>query len=337
MGKQRCCKTDELRSLQPYFEAVDKLPLITREEEAELLRLYQETGEARYKHRLVEAHQRWVVKIAKRYMYHDVPLSDLIQEGNLGLCYAIDAYKKEKNCRLLTFAMFEMLKHIHQCIFKSQSIVVSSRSRNSPNNDQSLDVSRHEHTTGDQRSPYESFVDLGNSSLTPEEELLAAAKNLRLKLATDEALQLLSPKQLTIIQKRFLLDENLTLQAIADELGDVSREGVRLAQKAALKKLRLSLKRSVPDLAMDVSVKKRKRIWVNAKHAKPNSKRKKDRAENMKQIFAVGERFTIHSASIKTGWSYRITASFLYCLHRKAPEVLARDRSTHPTTFWFIS
>ena len=56
------------------------------------------------KNELIQANLRFVIRIAKKYAYHGIPLADLIQEGNLGLIRATDTYDYRKGHRFITYA-----------------------------------------------------------------------------------------------------------------------------------------------------------------------------------------------------------------------------------------
>lgn len=89
--------------LKTYFDQIKRTPLLTFDEELELSRRIQKGDELARK-RLIEANLRLVVKIAKAYVSPDVPLVDLIQEGNMGLIHAAQKYDHLKNVRFSTYA-----------------------------------------------------------------------------------------------------------------------------------------------------------------------------------------------------------------------------------------
>lgn len=89
--------------LKTYFDQIKKTPLLTFDEELELSRRIKK-GDEQARQRLIEANLRLVVKIAKAYVSPDVPLVDLIQEGNLGLIHAAQKYDYLKNVRFSTYA-----------------------------------------------------------------------------------------------------------------------------------------------------------------------------------------------------------------------------------------
>ncbi|GMO46770.1 MAG: hypothetical protein Ta2B_28480 [Termitinemataceae bacterium] len=89
--------------LQTYMKHIKCIPLLSAEEEVALSALIQEGDEAAKK-RLVESNLRLVIKICYAYRVQDVPLMDMIQEGNLGLMHACDKFDGTKNIRFSTYA-----------------------------------------------------------------------------------------------------------------------------------------------------------------------------------------------------------------------------------------
>ena len=101
MAKVKNMECEE--SLQSYFDQIKHIPLLTFEEELELSRLIQ-SGDTTARRRLIEANLRLVVKIALSYNIKDVSLTDLIQEGNIGLIRAADKYDHLRHLRFSTYA-----------------------------------------------------------------------------------------------------------------------------------------------------------------------------------------------------------------------------------------
>lgn len=90
--------------LQRYMQEVLSYPMLSYEEEQELARKFHEKGDKEAAKKLVAAHLRLVAKIAMEYRnaYHNV--LDLVQEGNVGLLYAVRNFDPEKGARLSTYA-----------------------------------------------------------------------------------------------------------------------------------------------------------------------------------------------------------------------------------------
>jgi RNA polymerase sigma-32 factor len=109
--------------LGAYMQAVNSIPLLTAEREREL-------GEELFYHQNVEAarelvlsHLRFVVHIAKSYTGYNLPLADLIQEGNVGLMKAVKRFDPRKGVRLVSFAVHWIKAEIHEFILRNWRIV----------------------------------------------------------------------------------------------------------------------------------------------------------------------------------------------------------------------
>ena len=98
-----------------YLKEIGKVPPLTQEEENELSRRVKE-GDAEAARRLAEANLRLVVSIAKHYAGRGMLLSDLIQEGNLGLMKAVDKFDYQKGYRFSTYATWWIRQAITRAI-----------------------------------------------------------------------------------------------------------------------------------------------------------------------------------------------------------------------------
>ena len=90
-------------NLRVYLKEIERIPLLTREQEGELARRVR-GGDAAAKSRLTEANLRLVVQIARRYLNRGLPLPDLIEEGNIGLLRAVEKFDGERGTRFSTYA-----------------------------------------------------------------------------------------------------------------------------------------------------------------------------------------------------------------------------------------
>jgi RNA polymerase sigma factor (sigma-70 family) len=86
-----------------YFREISRIPLLTREAEAELARRVR-AGDEVAKACFIESNLRLVVQIARRYLNRGLPLPDLIEEGNLGLMRAVEKFEPERGLRFSTYA-----------------------------------------------------------------------------------------------------------------------------------------------------------------------------------------------------------------------------------------
>jgi RNA polymerase nonessential primary-like sigma factor len=90
-------------NLAVYFREIGRIPLLTREAEADLARRAR-AGDEAAKQRLVESNLRLVVQIARRYINRGLPLPDLIEEGNIGLLRAVEKFEPDRGTRFSTYA-----------------------------------------------------------------------------------------------------------------------------------------------------------------------------------------------------------------------------------------
>jgi RNA polymerase sigma-32 factor len=110
-------------SLAMYLSEINKYPLLTQEEEQRLARLYRKTGSLNAAHILVTSNLRFVVKVSYEYRSYGIKMSDLIQEGNIGLMKAVEKFDPDKEIRLISYAVWWIRAYIQNYILKSWSLV----------------------------------------------------------------------------------------------------------------------------------------------------------------------------------------------------------------------
>jgi len=110
-------------ALDMYLAELRKTPLLSKEEELELFHKLNESDDLDAARKLVMAHLRFVVHVAKTYKGYGLPLLDIIQEGNVGLMKAVKRFDSSKNVRLLSFAIYWIRAEIHEFVFKNWRIV----------------------------------------------------------------------------------------------------------------------------------------------------------------------------------------------------------------------
>ena len=110
-------------SLDAYIQEVNKIPILTLEEEQELARRYLDDGDLDAARRLVLAHLRFVVHVAKGYGGYGLQLGDLIQEGNIGLMKAVKRFDPDRQVRLVSFAVHWIRAEMHEFILRNWRIV----------------------------------------------------------------------------------------------------------------------------------------------------------------------------------------------------------------------
>ena len=110
-------------TLEQYLQEVNRYPLLTREQEYALAKRYQETGDPDAARALVTANLRFVVKIAYQFNNYDIKLTDLVQEGNIGLMKAVRKFKPDRGYRLISYAVWWIKAYIQNYIIQTWSLV----------------------------------------------------------------------------------------------------------------------------------------------------------------------------------------------------------------------
>jgi RNA polymerase sigma-32 factor len=112
-----------LGNLDAYISAVNRVPLLTAEEETALARSYRATEDLEAAGKLVMSHLRLVVSVARSYLGYGLPHADLIQEGNIGLMKAVKRFDPERGVRLVSFALHWIKAEIHEHILRNWRLV----------------------------------------------------------------------------------------------------------------------------------------------------------------------------------------------------------------------
>ena len=110
-------------SLDSYIQAVQRTPMLNAEEEQELAQRLRLRNDLDAAQRLIVAHLRFVVHIARGYLGYGLPLADLIQEGNIGLMKAVRRFDPAHGVRLVSFAVHWIRAEIHEFILRNWRIV----------------------------------------------------------------------------------------------------------------------------------------------------------------------------------------------------------------------
>jgi RNA polymerase sigma-32 factor len=110
-------------NLDAYISAVNRLPMLTAEEEGSLARSLRDSADLAAARTLVMSHLRLVVSIARQYLGYGLPHADLIQEGNVGLMKAVKRFDPDRGVRLVSFAIHWIKAEIHEYILKNWRLV----------------------------------------------------------------------------------------------------------------------------------------------------------------------------------------------------------------------
>jgi len=112
-----------LGNLDAYISAVNRLPLLTLEEEQQAARKLRDDNDLQAASQLVMSHLRLVVSISRQYLGYGLPHGDLIQEGNVGLMKAVKRFDPDQGVRLVSYAMHWIKAEIHEYILKNWRMV----------------------------------------------------------------------------------------------------------------------------------------------------------------------------------------------------------------------
>jgi len=263
-------------SFDAYVDRVSRVPVLGRDEEQQLARRLRDNGDLDAARTLVLSHLRFVVHLARGYAGYGLPVSDLVQEGNIGLMKAVKRYDPSVGVRLVTFAVHWIRAEIHEYVLRNWRLVkvattkaqrklffnlrrmkrnlgwLSADETSAVATD--LGVSPAEVTEMEQRL---SAHDLSYDPVPQGDEdepygpasYLSASDADPAQLAEDEewesgssnrltaAVQELDARSRDILQRRWMTDQKATLHELAAEYG-ISAERVRQIEAAAITRLR---------------------------------------------------------------------------------------------------
>jgi len=110
-------------SIEAYVQAVNRVPMLSAEEERSLALRLREHNDIEAAGQLVLSHLRLVVAVARGYLGYGLPHADLIQEGNIGLMKAVKRFDPARNVRLVSFAIHWIKAEIHEYILRNWRLV----------------------------------------------------------------------------------------------------------------------------------------------------------------------------------------------------------------------
>lgn len=264
-------------SLDSYIYRVHQIPLLSLEEEVALAVRLREKEDVAAAKTLVMSHLRFVVKIARGYLGYGLGLSDLIQEGNIGLMKAVKRFDPAIGVRLVSFAVHWIKAEIHDFILKNWRIVKVATTKAQRKlffnlnkakkrlgwftREEVADVANSlgvDPSVVEQMEARLSAHDIAFDNPNDEEDITAPAhvlanpegdpalllehKNQTIQTteAIHTALATLDERSRAIITARWFESKKSTLHELAAKLG-VSAERVRQLENAAMKKLQHAL------------------------------------------------------------------------------------------------
>jgi len=110
-------------SLESYISTVNRVPMLSAQEERELALRWRDKQDLEAARQLVLSHLRLVVSVARGYLGYGLPHADLIQEGSIGLMKAVKRFDPERNVRLVSFAIHWIKAEIHEYILRNWRLV----------------------------------------------------------------------------------------------------------------------------------------------------------------------------------------------------------------------
>jgi RNA polymerase sigma-32 factor len=113
----------QLGNIDAYIQAVNRIPMLTAEQERRFATEYRLHNNLDAARQLVLSHLRLVVSIARNYLGYGLPHADLIQEGNIGLMKAVKRFDPEQNVRLVSYAIHWIKAEIHEYILRNWRMV----------------------------------------------------------------------------------------------------------------------------------------------------------------------------------------------------------------------
>lgn len=268
--KAKKVSPDSNRALSKYLEEIGKYSPLTPDEEIDLaLRIHQGDGQARQK--LAESNLRFVVSVAKDYQGQGLPLTDLINEGNLGLIKAAERFDETRGFKFISYAVWWIRQSILQALAEHSRIVrlplnrvgtISKITREAEELEQQYErppsqaeiadslemqtteisdairISRRHHSLnapfrdGEKNSLFDVIQD--NDQPTPDYILMSES----LKLEIREVLSTLKEREQEVIKMYFGIDREyaLTLNEIGEKF-HLTRERVRQIKEKAIRRL----------------------------------------------------------------------------------------------------
>ena len=112
-----------LGNLDAYISAVNRLPMLTLEQEQDFARKLRADNDIESAEKLVLSHLRLVVSTSRKYMGYGLPHGDLIQEGNIGLMKAVKRFDPDQGVRLVSYALHWIKAEMHEYILKNWRMV----------------------------------------------------------------------------------------------------------------------------------------------------------------------------------------------------------------------
>lgn len=262
-------------NLEAYIQSVNSIPMLSKEQEAELANRLFHDEDLDAARQLVLGHLRFVVYVARSYSGYGLSQADLIQEGNVGLMKAVKRFNPEYGVRLVSFAVHWIKAEMHEFILKNWRIVKvattkaqrklffnlrSSKQRLGWMNEAEVkhiaselgvepaQVRQMEGRLSSRDETFDAGPDDDEFAVRPAQYVTRDNDNPadivesninseREQAQLHKAFGSLDERAQEIVRRRWLLDQKSTLHELAAEFS-ISAERVRQLEQNALKKLR---------------------------------------------------------------------------------------------------
>ena len=262
-------------SLEAYISSVNRIPMLTAEEEHDLAVRLTEQDDLEAARQLIMSHLRFVVHVARSYSGYGLPQADLIQEGNIGLMKAVRRFDPSVGVRLVSFAVHWIKAEIHEFVIRNWRIVkvattkahrklfFNLRSLKKTNNQLTLEeadaiandlnVTRKQVLEMESRlTSYDASFETQSSDdddgryapqlfledgIDPAEMVEESDWEANNSSALIEAMGTLDDRSRDIVEQRWLTEQKSTLHELA-AVYSISAERVRQIEKNAMDKIR---------------------------------------------------------------------------------------------------
>ena len=136
-------------ALDKYLVEIGRVPMISVDEEIELAQAIRKGGREgeRAKDKLVKANLRFVVSVAKQYQHQGLSLTDLIDEGNIGLVKAAEKFDETRGFKFISYAVWWIRQSILQAIAEQSRIVRLPLNQVGALSKINNEISKFEHTS----------------------------------------------------------------------------------------------------------------------------------------------------------------------------------------------
>ena len=233
-------------ALDKYLMEIGRAPLISIEEEIELAQEIKKGGRGakRAKDKLVTANLRFVVSVAKQYQHQGLSLTDLIDEGNIGLIKAAEKFDETRGFKFISYAVWWIRQSILQAIAEQSRIVRLPLNQVGSLSKINQEINKFEQKY-ERKPSLEEISDLTNVDATKiGQSMMADGRHVSIDApfeeGEDNTMLDVMPSETTIICKCFGIGCNeLGLEEIADQLA-LTRERVRQIREKSIIKLRES-------------------------------------------------------------------------------------------------